>query len=456
MDSCDFTVSVKRRDVVAAVLPLAEQLLAMSNLDLLLPPLDVGIFLCYKKSSNMSPESRVTVLKKALAQTLVSFYPFAGEIVQNPLGEPELLCSNAGVDFVHACADIELKELDLYHPDFSVHGKLVPVKVRGVLSVQVTELKCGGLVIGCTFDHRAADAHSANMFLTAWAESSQAKPTTHLPSFRRSVFVPRHPLQHDESIDKMYVLLSSILPPPKEIEVSKDQLLSRIYYIRAEEIDRLQFEASKNGTRRSKIESFSAFLWKTIAEGGNDLSKGVKLGVVVDGRKRLEGREDNNLSLQNYFGNVLSIPYTQASIGELKSMTLETAANLVHSCVEAAATEEHFSGLIDWVELHRPNPAIVKVYCIDANDEAAFVVSSGQHFPVTKLNFGWGIPAFGSYHFPWGGQTGYVMPMPSVRGNGDWVVYMHLMKKHLDLVETQAFDVFRPFDSSHLNLAADD
>lgn len=99
------------------------------------------------------------------------------------------------------------------------------------------------------------------------------------------------------------------------------------------------------------------------------------------------------------------------------------------------------------VEIHRPRPAIVKVYCPDAKYEASIVVSSGQHFPLTKLNFGWGIPAFGSYHFPWGGQTGYVMPMPSARGNGDWVVYMHLMKKHLDLVDKQAFDVFRPFDS---------
>lgn len=126
---------------MAAVLPVPEQLLPMSNLDLLLPPLDVGIFFCYKKSSNhteqnLSPESMVSNIKKALAQTLVSFYPFAGEIVKNHLGEPELLCSNAGVDFVHAHADIELKELDLHRPDVSVHGKLVPVKIRGVLSVQ--------------------------------------------------------------------------------------------------------------------------------------------------------------------------------------------------------------------------------------------------------------------------------------------------------------------------------
>ncbi|PIN03601.1 Alcohol O-acetyltransferase [Handroanthus impetiginosus] len=136
MDSGNFPVTVKRSEVVAALLPVQEHWLPMSNLDLLLPPLDFGIFFCYKKIS-LSPENMVAVLKKALAQALVSFYPLAGEIVQNRQGEPEILCNNRGVEFRHAYADVELKDIDLYRPDVSVHGKLVPVKKHGVLSVQV-------------------------------------------------------------------------------------------------------------------------------------------------------------------------------------------------------------------------------------------------------------------------------------------------------------------------------
>lgn len=144
MDSGRFQVTVKRSEVVAAVLPVQEHWLPMSNLDLLLPPLDFGIFFCYKKISNqenLSPENMVAVLKKSLAQVLVSFYPFAGEIVQNRHGEPEILCNNRGVDFTHAYADAELKDIDFYRPDVSVHGKLVPVKMHGVLSVQVIYVK---------------------------------------------------------------------------------------------------------------------------------------------------------------------------------------------------------------------------------------------------------------------------------------------------------------------------
>ncbi|XP_073157251.1 coniferyl alcohol acyltransferase-like [Henckelia pumila] len=458
MDSGAFPLRVKRHEVVAAALPMQEHWLPMSNLDLLLPPLDFGIFLCYKRNQFMSsPDNMVNVMKKALAKTLVSFYPFAGEVVQNHHGEPEILCNNRGVDFVHAWLDVGLMDLDLHHPDVSVHGRLVPTKMHGVLAVQVTELKCGGLVIGCTFDHRAADAHSANMFLSAWAEVAQSKQITLLPTFRRSLLNPRRPPQPDKLLDKFYVPQSSLPPPPTGDENPLHHLTTRIYYVKSEEIDRIQSQAScSSGSKRSKIESFSAFLWKSIADtSSTQRSRTVKLGIVIDGRSRLiPGGEGESRPLERYFGNVLSIPYVRATVSDLQAACLESVAGSVHGCVAEAATEEHFLALIDWVELRRPKPAVVKVYCKDENDDAAVVVSSGQRFPVSDLDFGWGGPVFGSYHFPWGGETGYVMPMPSADGSGAWIVYMHLMGRHLDQLEARAPHVFLPFDYTFLSLDA--
>lgn len=320
----------------------------------------------------------------------------------------------------------------------------------------MTELKCGGLVIGCTFDHRAADAHSANMFLTAWAEVAQSKRITLLPTFRRSLLNPRRPPQPHESLDKFYVPLSS-LPPPTSDDSPHHHLTSRIYYVKSEEIDRIQSDAScSDGSKRSRIESFSAFLWKSIADtSAAHRSRTVKLGIVIDGRSRLItcGKGESR-PLDRYFGNVLSIPYVQASVSDLQAASLECVAETVHKFLAAAATEEHFSALIDWVELRRPKPAVVKVYCQDENDDAAVVVSSGLRFPVSDLDFGLGGPVFGSYHFPWGGETGYVMPMPSADGNGAWIVYMHLMGRHLDLLEARAPHVFIPFGNTFLSLDA--
>jgi hypothetical protein len=147
----NFIVSVTNEEVVAAVLPIQEHWLPLSNLDLLLPKVDVGVFFCYKNPMLLSTsttlltfESMVVSLKKALAKVLVSYYAFAGEVVTNSVGEPELLCNNRGVDFDEAVADVELQCINFYNPDESVEGKLVPKKKHGVLAVQVNvSLKFG-------------------------------------------------------------------------------------------------------------------------------------------------------------------------------------------------------------------------------------------------------------------------------------------------------------------------
>ncbi|KAK7276736.1 hypothetical protein RIF29_17881 [Crotalaria pallida] len=65
----------------------------------------------------------------------------------------------------------------------------------------------------------------------------------------------------------------------------------------------------------------------------------------------------------------------------------------VHEFLETAVTKEHFLGLIDWVEAHRPVPAVTRIYCRSTTKEGpAIVVSSGQSVPVSNVDFGWGNP----------------------------------------------------------------
>ncbi|KAK3000896.1 hypothetical protein RJ639_020404, partial [Escallonia herrerae] len=412
----DFSVKVSKKEVVAATLPLQEHWLPLSNLDLLLPPLDVGVFFCYKKPAGghhptTTFGSMAGILKEALAQALVSYYAFAGEVVENAVGEPELLCNNRGVDFMEAVADVKLRDLNLYNPDESIEGKLVPKKKKGVFSIQATGLKCGGLVVACTFDHRVADAYSANMFLVSWAEIAQFKLPSQMPSFRRSLVGPRRPGRYHSSIDRTYVPVSA-LPPPKD-----------------------HCSGSVAGYQKDM--------------GDN---KVCKMGIVVDGRARLsegDGKAKPKL-IAEYFGNVLSIPFGEMRSEALDGKELSSVADAVHQFLESALTKEHFLGLIDWVEAHRPEPMLAKIYATGIDEGPAVVVSSGARFPVEKVDFGWGGPIFGSYHFPWGGEAGYVMPMPSPMGNGDWVVYMHMLKGQLEFVERHASHVFRPLTSDYL------
>ena len=75
-------------------------------------------------------------------------------------------------------------------------------------------------------------------------------------------------------------------------------------------------------------------------------------------------------------------------------------ADAVHDYLEGAVAKKHFLGLIDWVEAHRSEPAITKIYSSGSRDGLTFVVSSGQRFLASRVNFGWGMLALGSYHFP--------------------------------------------------------
>lgn len=293
------------------------------------------------------------------------------------------------------------------------------------------------------------------MFLVSWANMAHSKPLTYFPNFKRSLLSPRCPVIIPPSLNRMYVPIKA-LPPSKKLQPITDDhnhLISRIYYVQASTLDQLQTLASSGGyNRATKLESFSAFLWKLIAKcerknnnNNNHIKELCKMGIVVDGRKRLLDNNDEKL-MTCYFGNVLSIAHSEKQIDELIEKPLCCVAKEVDEFLKEAKTKEHFLGLIDWVEAHRPVLGIAKIYADGSEDGPAFVVSSGQYFPISEVDFGWGKPVFGSYHFPWGGDTGYVMPMPSASGNiGDWVVYMHLFKGQLEFIEKEASHVFRPF-----------
>lgn len=318
--------------------------------------------------------------------------------------------------------------------------------------------------MGCTFDHRVADAYSMNMFLVSWAELAQFKPISLKPNFQRSLLNPRSTIdfngQHP-SVDRLFATISSLPPPPQTPPTStaEHRLASRIYVIPAAQLHSLQSIATaESGVKCTKLVSFSSFLWKLIAKCDSENGKDeltTRLGIVVNGRSRLVNEKSTSVNgtntMETYFGNVLTIPYGEEKVGILGRDELGRAAVKVAQFLKAGTTREHFLNLIDWVEVHRPEAALARVYCAGTGDESALVVSCGRGFPAREVDFGWGRPWIGSYHFPWGGEAGYVMPMPSPARNGDWIVYMHLRVEQLKVAERVAGDVFKPLTKEYLD-----
>ncbi|XP_019057750.1 PREDICTED: agmatine coumaroyltransferase-1-like [Tarenaya hassleriana] len=440
-----FEVKVTKEEIVKAAVRTGECMLPLSNLDLLLPPLDFCVFFCYDLGSNNGERrsfgSMVATLKEALEETLVHYHAFSGELTSDSLGQLQLLCNDHGVHFSQAYASVDLRHLNLH--------MLVPDKQGGVLSVQATELSCGSVIVSCRVDHRVADAYSTNMFLVSWAESARSAPPSVFPSFRRSLLSPRFPLKLDPSLEELYFPLSSVSPlnqPPKSD--SDDKIVSRLFYVKAQKVEEIQrLASSEKSGRVTKLEAMSAVLWKLAAktEQMSGRRKRTMLGVVVDGRTRLAGDDE----LGSYVGNVLAFPFRGRDTDELVKRPLEWVAREVHAVVKAGAEEEHFMGLIDWIEAHKPKPMTPGLYWVD--DGPIVVVSSGRRFPVEEVDFGWGPPVLGSYYYrDWGSEMEYVMPMPSATVEGDWVIYTLLRKRVVDLIVEAAGDVFQPMSSKYL------
>ena len=288
------------------------------------------------------------------------------------------------------------------------------------------------------------DGYSASMFLISWAEIAQSKPLSSLPTFCRSLLNPRIPGSFDSSIENLYIPITSF-HPIKEPNLGGNNFVSRAYIVKANIINQIQSLASTNECKRTKVECFSALLWKIIAKRGTADKNISKLGLLVDGRTRIgRGDEEKTKILASYFGNLWSLPYGSKTVDDLIDKPLSWVANEVHGIGESAMTSEHFLGLLDWAAANRSVLSLPKIYAYGSREGPAFAVSSLLKLPLSKVQFGWGRPTCVSCYFPGGADAGYVLPIQSPSGNGDWVVYMYILKEELELIEREAGHVFRP------------
>ncbi|OQU86384.1 hydroxycinnamoyltransferase 4 isoform X2 [Sorghum bicolor] len=119
----------------------------------------------------------VARLKEAMAKALVAFYPLAGRLGVDNHGRVEITCNGEGALFVVAhAADLTIGDIkDDFRPSPKLKRLFVPriEPTSVVLAIQVTFLKCGGMVLGTALHHVATDALSPFHFLQTWTAFSR-------------------------------------------------------------------------------------------------------------------------------------------------------------------------------------------------------------------------------------------------------------------------------------------
>ncbi|XP_024175141.1 coniferyl alcohol acyltransferase [Rosa chinensis] len=458
LEAAEFEVNFTRKFVVKASNPLVKpHILTLSNLDLLSGRFPVSYFYFYPSK----PDANINIiesLKSSLAKTLNYYYPFAGQIVLNPnTNEPEIMCDNSGALVLEAQANIPLNTLNFYDLDQSLRGnKLVSIHPDFPLQIQVTYYTCGGVSITFTFDHALGDASSFGKFLLSWSEMARNKPISCLPDHQRNLRISaRNPPRYHSSLDQSFVkcTMEEIMniPTPKP-------LVKRLYFINNSSINQLQSQACRNGTKRTKIEAVSAYVWKTMVKA-NIISTSTnkthtamcKMGWLVDGRSRLHKRDQNpNSNMSNYIGNVLSLAFGEASVDELKKGSISDVADIVREAISKVTNEEHFLDLIDWIQCHRPGLMLSKIV-LGQGGVPALVLSSGRMFPVAELDFGFGSPVLGTVCSTIERiGVAYMNQRPSAKGDGSWTVSCILWP---ELAAALEFDsIFQPMTAGYLQL----
>ncbi|KAJ8774198.1 hypothetical protein K2173_009629 [Erythroxylum novogranatense] len=439
-----FEVHLTERSIVRSVDNLSTpHILTLSNLDLLCGRFPITYFYVYHNPEHVAVPSILSSLKSSLAKTLCYYYPFAGRIVQNPSSnEPEIICDNTGALVVQGHATISLRELDFYNLNETLQDKLISLNPDFPFQVQITNYTCGGISVTFTFDHALGDASSFGKFLVSWSEIAQNKPISCMPDHRRS-FHPRNPPTYHPSLDQIFVkcTIEEIINIP-----TTKILLKRLYHIDISNINRLQRRASTNGCKRTKIEAFSAYLWKIMANVIDEKHEKCKMGWLIDGRGRLYASQS---SMSNYVGNVLSIATAEGGVTELKQSSMPDVAGKVHDAISKVTSESHFLDLIDWIECHRPG--LMMSNAVLGRGGPTLVLSSGRRFPVAELDFGFGSPVLGTvYSTIQKLGVAYMNQRPSGRNDGSWTVSAILWPELATALESDS--IFEPMSVTHLQL----
>ncbi|KAK7269245.1 hypothetical protein RIF29_21965 [Crotalaria pallida] len=342
----------------------------------------------YQHEPSMKGKDPVEVIRRALAQTLVFYYPFAGRLIEGANRKLMVDCNEEGVLFIEADADVTLKQFgDNLQPPFPCFEELlydVPgsagILNTPILLIQVTRLKCGGFIFAMRLNHTMSDGAGIHQFMTILSEIARgSQEPSNLPVWNRELLNARDPpritCNHHEYVELPSI--ESITVPSKD----NDELVDKSFFLGPKEIAALHGLASPTFGRCTTFELLTAYVWRCRTKALQlESHEVVRMCCIVNARYKF-----NPPLSTNYYGNCFAFPAAVTTAGKINENPFEYVVGLIKK-TKAELTEEYMHSVADLMVIRKRPCFTVK---------NTILVSDVTRFGYKDVDFGWGKALYG-------------------------------------------------------------
>ncbi|KAL8214430.1 hypothetical protein R6Q57_003879 [Mikania cordata] len=409
-----FTVRRREPELIGPAKPTPRELKPLSDIDDQeglrghIPVINV-----YRNDSKMKNKNPATVIREALAEVLVFYYPFAGRLKEGAGRKLMVDCSGEGVLFIEAEADITLMQFgDAPLPPFPCLEELlfdVPgssgILDSPLLLIQVTRMLCGGFIFAIRLNHTISDAQGLVQFMTALGEIAQGATTpSTLPVWRRELFSARDPPR----VTCIHHEYDQLTETDKDKIFASNNMTQKTFFFGSSEVSTLRRFVPPHLKKCSTFDVIIASIWRcrTIALQ-LDPEDETRMICLVSARSKLK-----SFVPTGYYGNSFAYPVAISTAGDICNKPLGHAIGLLRKTKESV-TEEYMRSFIDLTVIKgRPLCTILRSYYVSDVTRAGF----------DGVDFGWGKPAYGG---PAEGDTGFrsfYVPFNNRKGDSGIVI----------------------------------
>ncbi|KAH9694512.1 Shikimate O-hydroxycinnamoyltransferase [Citrus sinensis] len=381
----------------------------------------------YRRPSDSSNFFEAGLLKEALNNVLVRFYPMAGRLGRDENGVIHIQCNGEGALFVVAETSCVIDDFGEFESGLKLLNFVPNVDYSNDISsyplllAQVTHFKCGGICLGILTHHTLTDATSTFYFIKAWAEMTRGLRVPTSPKFHHIEYDPPPSI----NASTQNTLFQSNLEPVSSVilNLSVDQTNTLKAKSKANHGSTINF---------TKFEVIVAHLWRCLCKvRGLPDDQASKLLIPINGRSRL-----NPELPSGYIGNVLFTGTSIALSGDILSEPLNFTAERIHKAL-MRMDDEYLKSALAYLK-QQPDLSVLKrgahtFKCPNVN------VSNLFHMPIYDANFGWGRPLFFRPIVLYDGLT-HILPSPS--NDGSLYLVTNLETRYIPLFKKLFYEIF--------------